>query len=67
MFFDGSKLDGVSLEKNYYDLFCRIKGEEYILRTERNNPLISILSEIFDVKYVRPWFAHYSEYLIKSK
>lgn len=66
-FSDGSNLNGVSLEKNSYDLFCEIIGEEYILRTSSDNPLIAILSKIFEVRYVRHWFAHYSEYLIMSK
>lgn len=66
-YFDGSKLKGLSLLKNSYSLSCNIKGEEYRLLTDSSNPLISILSEIFEVKYVRHFYWHYSEYTIKSK
>jgi len=66
-YFDGSKLNGVSLTTNSYDLFCKTKGEEYILRTSSSNPLIGILSKTFEITYVRHWYAHYSEYTLKSK
>jgi hypothetical protein len=66
-YFDGSKLNGISLIPNSYDLFCLTKGKEYILRTNSTNPLIDLLSKIFDVKYIKHFWWHYSEYTIKIK
>jgi hypothetical protein len=66
-YFDGSKLKGVSLTKNSYNLFCNIKGEEYTLLTDSSNPLLDILSKTFEIKYVKHFYWHYSEYTIKSK
>lgn len=66
-FFDGSKLNGVSLTKNSYDLFCDKKYKSYILRTTIDNPLIDILQKKFEVTYIRHWWLHYSEFIIKNK
>jgi hypothetical protein len=64
---DGSKLNGILLEHGSYDLFEKVRGEEYIFRTNSSNPLIKILRETFEVKYVRPWWGHYDEYTIRLK
>lgn len=66
-FFDGSKLNGVSLVTNSYDLFCKIRYKEYILRTTYDNPLIEILKEYFNVKHNGHWWGHYDEFIITHK
>ena len=66
-YFDASKLNGACLTKNSYHMFCGIKGVEYFLRTNSDNPLLKILGETFEVTYVGHWYWHYSEYTIRSK
>lgn len=66
-YFDGSKLDGVCLRSNSYDLFCDIPGKQYSLRTELGNPLIAELSKHFNVVHVRSWYLHYHEFYITEK
>ena len=69
-FYDGSKLNGVSLETNSYDLFIRDTNgiKEFVLRTTSYNPLLKVLDESgFNVRFVKHWWAHYSEYLITLK
>ena len=64
-YFDGSKLKGISLRKDSYDLH---RGEdEFILRTTFDNPLVEILSEYFDITYNGRFYMHYHTYLIKEK
>jgi hypothetical protein len=66
-FFDGTELNGISLEKNSYDLFFSNYYNEFVFRTSLSNPLIEILRENFDVIYVKPFYAHYHEFIIKQK
>jgi len=64
-YFDGSKLNGISLSKESYNLHRHEDG--FILRTTFNNPLVKILSDHFDVIYKGVFYMHYHTYLIKEK
>jgi len=66
-FYNGSKLKGISLIENSYDLFYSNYDNTFIFRTSISNPLIKILSEHFDVIYKRYYYAHYHEFVIKEK
>ena len=66
-YFDGSRLKGLSLTRNSYSLSCNTRGEEYRLLTDSSNPLLGLLSESFQVKYVKHFWWHWSEYTIRLK
>ena len=66
-YFDGTKLKGVSIIKNSYDLFCDVLYKQYILRTTIDNPLINKLSKHFNVIHNRHWYCHYHEFYITKK
>lgn len=66
-FYDGTKLDGISLKENSYDLFYADYDDTFTFRTTTSNPLIQILREHFDVIYVKPFYMHYHEFIIKQK
>ena len=67
LFYDGTKLDGISMKKNSYDLFYSNYDGAFILRTSPNNPLLNVLREHFDVIYNRHFYLNYYEYIIKQK
>lgn len=66
-YFDGSNLKGVSLCKNAYSLNQLIKGKKYRLLTNDDNPLLKNLSDVFEVKYEKPFYWHWSEFYITEK
>lgn len=66
-YYDGTKLKGISLTKNSYNLFYSYYDKNIYFRTSIDNPLIGILRDKFDIIYIRPFYFHYHEYIIKSK
>lgn len=67
-FCDCTKLNGISLKQNSYDLFYSDYYKEFILRTSTfNEKLIKILRENFNIIYVKHFFMHYDEFVIKQK
>ena len=66
-FYDGTRLGGISLRENSYDLFYSENEGKYIMRTNSSNPLIGILRDNFDVIYVGRFWMHYDTYEIRLK
>ena len=66
-YFDTSHLKGVSLRKDAYSLNTLMKGKKYRLLTSNDNPLLKILSEVFEVKYQNHFYWHWSEFYITEK